>query len=387
MNHLTLVATNLARRPTRTTLTFLSLVIAFLLFMLLRAIETAFAGGVATGGPQRLYINSKYSSTDNLPMAHIRAIADTEGVLAVTPMIWFGGYYQDPGNDFPKLVVDHERYFEVYPEVQIDAATAERFERSRRAVLVTQPIADRYGWQVGDSIPIQGDIWPKEDNSWNWEFELAGSYRIAPGSRVQDAFLIRHDYFNESAIFWIKDQVNWAVARLNDDVVSKDAITRIDGGFENSSNPTRSLSEDDYARQFANQLGDIGIISTLILSAVFFTILLLTANVALMSMRERIPELAVMKTLGFRNLTLSLMLLTEALLLTLAGAIGGVLLGFAAEATLSAGLGAVFGQFEMTWAHALQALSLGILIGLVVGLPPALSAAALSISNALRERE
>ena len=387
MNRLTLMLTNLARKPTRTTLTFLSLVIAFLLFMLLRSIAAAFASGVAVEGPQRLYIDSKYSMVDNLPMSHIHAIGDVDGVADVTQVIWFGGYYQDQSNNFPKLVVDHERYLDVFPEVTVDDEVLNRFNQSRRGVLVAETIAAQFGWQVGDLIPIRGDIWPKEDGSWHWEFEFAGTYGSTADSRIQPVMIIRHDYFNESAAFWIKDQVGWAIARLEEGIEPKTVIDAIDRLFENSPDPTRSLSEDEYSRQFANQLGDMGVITTLILTAVFFTILLLTANVALLSFRERIPELAVMKTLGFQNQTISLLVLGEAMLLSLAGGLGGIALGFAVEPGLSAGLTGVFGQFQMSWVHAGQALLIALGMGFVIGLPPAFAASNLPIVDALRERD
>ncbi|NJN52346.1 MAG: hypothetical protein HC809_11890 [Gammaproteobacteria bacterium] len=138
MNRLTLVTANLRRSPTRTALTLLSLAVAFLLFMLLRAVAVAFAGGVSTASVQRLNVDAKYSMTDNLPITHIHAMRDVPGVANVTPMVWFGGYYQEPGDSFAKMAVDPEQFFDVFPEVVIAADVRERFQQIKNAVVVPE---------------------------------------------------------------------------------------------------------------------------------------------------------------------------------------------------------------------------------------------------------
>ncbi|MDP6377897.1 MAG: ABC transporter permease [Pseudomonadales bacterium] len=386
MSDLHLLITNMMRNPTRTVLTFLSLATAFLMFMLLRAIAGAFAGDVAAiSGIQRLHVDSRYSMIDNLPVAHVNAIADMPGVRSVTPMVWFGGYYQLPENDFPKLVIDAQRIFEVYPEIIVDQATRERFLASRTAVIAHESVAREFGWRTGDAIPLIADIWPREDGSWNWRFEFAGTYSSDPGSGAQRAMLIRYSYFTEAAAVWIQNQIGSAIVLLAGGVNPKTVAEVVDGYFENSTNPTRSLSEDEYSRQFARQLGDIGAITTLILIAVFFTIVLLTANVASLSFTERVAELAVMKTLGFGDTRISVQVLTEAVLHCLLGAAAGVLVGFALEAGLHANLDSVLGAFDMTAAHAAQAMAIALVLGLVIGIQPALAARRLSIVDALRE--
>ena len=335
-------------------------------------------------GVQRLHIGAKYSMTESLPLAHINAIRQQPGVAAVTPVVWFGGYYQEPRNSFAKFVIDPAHYFDAMPEVLVDEASLRRFSESRLAVITADVLAREYGWQIGDVIPIRGDIWPKEDGSWDWEFIYAGSYAVQPGSSVQPAMLMQHDYFNESAINWAKNQFLWATVRVTPGVEPKTVIDRIDGLFENSADPTKSLSEDDFSRQFANQLGDIGAITTLILSAVFFTILLLTANVTSLSFYERIPELAVLKTLGFDDGYVYRLVLIEAVMLCVFGAAGGIALGFAIEPALNAQVGAVFGSFQIRWSDALIALTIAVATGFVIGVPSARAARKLTIIDALR---
>ena len=386
MNRLTLLIANLTRKRTRTTLTLVSLAIAFLLFMLLRAIVTAFAGGVPPQGVQRVFVDAKYSMTDNLPIAHLETIRTLPGVASVTPMIWFGGYYQDPKNLFAKIVIDHEAFFDVFPDLIVSAETRERFTASKQAFIAAEALAAQYGWKPGDMVPIRGDIWPKSDGSWDWQFLFAGTYAMPPGNRRLDAtFFVRYDYFNDSVADWVKNKAGWAVARLDGGVEPQTIVAAIDATFENSSDPTKSLSEDEYNRQFANQLGDIGLIMTLILMAVFFTILLLTANVVSAAFRERVPELAVMKTLGFPDFDVSLSVLVEAIVLCVAGAVAGVAAAFALSPMLNANLAMVLGRFEMSWVDVGFAVAIAVAIGLLVGLPPAVEARRLAIVDALRE--
>ncbi len=385
MGSLTLIIANLRRKPLRTLLTWLSLVIAFLLFMLLRAISTSFSGGLPADNVARLMLDAKYSMTDNLPMAHIHTVAQMPGVDSISGMVWFGGYYQDPKNKFAKAPVDHQTFFRVNPELIVADDVLQRFRASRRAVVVAESIARQFGWQVGDLIPIRGDIWPREDGSWDWAFEMAGTYRTPPDSRMQPWMLMRYDFFNESVADWVKNQVGWAVLRVTPGTDAKQLALAIDSHFENAADPTRTLSEDEYARQFANQVGNIAAIAGMILAAVFFTILLLTANIAALSFRERVGEMAVMKTLGFKNPYVSALLLAEVLALCLLGAAAGISVSYLLEPTLQQNLRAVVGGLEMSLLDAGRGLALATLIGLCIGLPPAWAAWRLSITDALRE--
>ena len=323
--------------------------------------------------------------TDNLPLAAVQTVREIPGVAEATQMSWFGGYYQDPAHAFAKAPVDPTRYFRIFPELVVADDVLARFQASRRAVVVPDAMAEEYGWRAGDLVPIVGDIWPKSDGSWDWEFEVAGTYSVPAESGLQPWFLLRYDYFNESVADWAKNEVGWVVARLGDGVDPKVVVDAIDRRFENSSDPTRSLSEDEWSRQFANQLGDIGLIATLILAAVFFTMLLLTANVAALAFRERVPELAVMKALGFKDGAAAVVVLAEALALCLMGAVSGVVIGLALESPLNAQLAPLVGRFQMSWVDAGLALGIAGGLGLAIGLPPAIAARRLSIVRALRE--
>lgn len=381
-----LLWSNLFRKATRTWLTFLSLVIAFLLFMLLRSIAVAFSGGVSAEGLTRLIVDAKYSMTDNLPISYVQQIQALDEVAVATNLSWFGGYYQDPKNSFAKYPIDPISYFAVYTDFLIDDEVLQRFANTRVGIVVSESLAARFGWRTGDAIPIRGNIWPKEDGSWDWQFELVGTFSYASSQTDVPLLLLHYDYFNESVIDWAKNQVGWITLRVGDSYHSADAIHAIDSLFENSSDPTRSTSEADYQRQFARQLGDIGLMTTMILSAVFFTILLLTANTASQSFKERIPELAVLKTLGFPDRTIAGLVLSEAVLLSLTGAAVGIASAFLLEPYLNANLSSFVGGFKMDSASAAMALGMALGIGLLIGAHPTWRAIRLTIIDALRER-
>ena len=383
-----LIWANLFRKRTRTMLTMLSLAVAFLLFVMLRAVAAVFAGGSSIAGVDRLVISPKFSVIDDLPYSQKQQILATPGVEAVALAHWFGGVYQDPKNFFPKYPVEPVEYFDMFPEYQIDAEALDRFARTRTGAVTSEVLAAEYGWSVGDVIPIQADIWPRDDGTRLWEFELVGLYTSeqgqggGPGGSV---FLFNYDYFTEAVVEWGKDRVGWWTARLSASDRAAEIASEIDQLFENSADPTRTATEDEFNRQFAAQLGDMGFITTMIMSAVFFTIVLLTANTMTQALRERVPELAVLKTLGFTNTKVAAFVLLEAVFLCLVGGALGIGLGLALEPAINdSPVGTMLGVFEIPWSTVAAGFALALGIGLVVGSVPALAARRLTIVEALR---
>ena len=295
------------------------------------------------------------------------------------------GVYQDPKNFFAKFPVDPISYFDIYSEFELEPADAlERFSTERQAVVVDVSLAERFNWQVGQVIPIMGDIYAKADGDRLWEFELVGTFS-EPGETSSFPFmLINYDYFNESIGDFFKDEVsNWTV-RIDDPVRAGEIAQSIDALFENSSDPTRTATEDEANRQFARQLGDMGFIISMIMSAVFFTIILLTANTMSQALRERVGELAVLKTLGFSDATVLMMVLGEAVLLCFIGGALGVGLALLIGPGLSGAIEQFFGSFVITAETVVTALGLSIFVGLLVGFAPAVTAQRLAIVDALR---
>ncbi len=384
MNLFSLMWANLFRKPTRTALTLASVTVAFLLFMLLRSISAAFDSGLNVGAVDRLVVGAKHSQTENLPFAQKNQILAIEGVDGITHTSWFGGNYQDPKNFFAKFPVDPLSYFDIYSELDLQPANAlERFNRERTAAVVDIGLAREFGWEVGDVIPIQGTIYPKNDGSRLWEFELVGTFSEGGESSDFPLFLFHNEYFREAAAFGGDTVGNWIV-RLDDPERADEIAQEIDGLFENSQDPTATATEDEANRQFARQLGDMGFITTMIMSAVFFTIILLTGNTMSQALRERIPELAVMKTLGFTDVTVSWMVLGEAVLLCMAGGVLGILAAFLIGPGISAALQGLFGSFVVSMSSAVEALVFAAVIGLIIGILPAMSARMLVTVDALR---
>jgi len=299
-------------------------------------------------------------------------------------MNWFGGYYRDPTNRFATLAVAAETYFDVFSDQIIDADTLERFKTVRIAVVAEESLAATYGWQVGDAITLIGDIWPRQDGAESWEFTFAGTFSYAEGQSGTPFLLLHYDYFNESVFDWAQNQVGWLVVRVEDDANADAVAQMIDTLFSNSSDPTRTTSEDQYLRQFASQLGDIGAIAAAILAAVFFTIILLTSNTVSQSFRERVAELAVLKTIGFTDNFVSSFIWFEAIVICLVGGIAGMIAVFLVLPGLESSLQSVTGQINIHWTHIAEALGLAVVMGFAIGLSPALSAWRLSIVNALR---
>jgi putative ABC transport system permease protein len=377
----------LFRRKTRTVLTLLSVLIAFLLLGLLQAVTTAFQSGAASADAKRLLTTARYSIIEPLPLAHLRLIKRVPGVVAVAYADWFGAKYQNESNAFAVFAVDPERYLAMYPEFTVAPAERLAFARTRTGAIAGRRLVERFGWKVGQKLPISSEIHPKADGDMNWEFDLVGVLDAEdPAVRGNtDVVLINVAYFDEARLAG-KGKTGWYIERIDDGTRARAIAADIDRLFANSPDETKTQPEKEFAIGFARQIGDIGALVTRILGAVFFTILILTGNTMAQSIRERIPELAILKTLGFSDARITALVLAEAALLL---AIGGGLGMLAAVAFLPALNGSTGGRFpplyvgSETW---VLAIVVATALALAVGLPPALRAHRLKIVDALAGR-
>lgn len=384
MRYLPLLWAGLFRKKTRTTLTLLSIVVAFALFGLLQAVELAFESGADAADAKRLLTTARYSIIEPLPMAYQRRIEQVPGVVGVAFADWFGAKYQNESNAFPVFAVDPARYLDMYPEFTVARDHREAFVKTRTGALAGQRLVDRFGWKVGQKLPISSEIHPKTDGSMSWEFDLVGIIDADdPAVRGNtDMVLINVAYFDEARQSG-RGKTGWYIVRIADSGQARAISTGIDALFMNSPDETKTQPEKEFALGFAKQIGDIGALVTRILIAVFFTILILTGNTMAQSIRERIPELAILKTLGFSDGKITALVLAEAvLLLVLGGSIG---MG-AAVAAIPGLNGATGGRFPPlfvgpdTW---LLAAAFAGLVALCIGLPPAWRANRLKIVDAL----
>lgn len=384
MRYLPLLWAGLFRKKTRTTLTLLSIVVAFALFGLLQAVEVAFESGADAADAKRLLTTARYSIIEPLPMAYQRRIEQVPGVVGVAFADWFGAKYQNESNAFPVFAVDPARYLDMYPEFTVAREHREVFVKTRTGALAGQRLVDRFGWKVGQKLPISSEIHPKTDGSMSWEFDLVGIIDADdPAVRGNtDMVLINVAYFDEARQSG-RGKTGWYIVRIAESGQARAISAGIDALFMNSPDETKTQPEKEFALGFAKQIGDIGALVTRILIAVFFTILILTGNTMAQSIRERIPELAILKTLGFSDLKITALVLAEAVLLLVLG--GGIGMG-AAVAAMPGLNGATGGRFPPlfvgpdTW---LLAAAIAGLVALCIGLPPALRASRLKIVDAL----
>ena len=384
MKYLPLLWAQLFRKKTRTVLTLLSVLTAFLLFGLLQAVQVAFESGADTADARRLLTTARYSIIEPLPMAYQRRIESVPGVVGVAFADWFGARYQNESNAFPVFAVDPARYLDMYPEFTIAPAQREAFVKTRTGAVAGKRLADRFGWRVGQKLPIASEIHSRADGRLDWEFDLVGILD-ADDPAVQgntDVVLINVAHFDEARQFG-KGKTGWYILRIADSGQARAIAAEIDRMFANSPDETKTQPEKEFAIGFARQIGDIGAMVTRILIAVFFTILILTGNTMAQSIRERIPELAVLKTLGFSDRAVTALVLGEALLLLSLG--GG--LGMTAAVSLMPVLnGATGGRFPPLFVGAstwLLAAVVALALALAVGLPPALRVSRLRIVDAL----
>lgn len=376
------VIANLFRKKTRTILTILSVIMAFLLFGLLQSLNSIFNSGANFVGATRLITQARVSFTSPLPLGNLPKIESVPGIARVAYSQWFGGIWQE-NTPLITFAVDPQRYHEVYPELVMPEEQWKAFANTRSSMVAGKQLADKYGWKVGQKVPISSNIFPQKNGSKSWQFDLVGIYdgKDEDWKKRTNYVLINFDYFNEANQF-IKDRTNFFILKLAPDADPATVSKLVDARFENSPDETKTQTEKDFNLSFVKQIGDIGLMVRWILFAVFFTLLLVVGNTMAQSVRERVPELAVLKTLGFSDGSVLGFVLAEALALCLVGGLVGLALATLVGAGVEKGTG---GQFllpvnGLVWTIGI--VSIGVM-SLAVGLLPALRAQRLKIVDAL----
>jgi len=388
MKYFPLIWATLWRKKTRTIFTLLSVIIAFLLFGVLETVDYAFShpsGGVS--GADKLITTNKYSITLSLPFADLQQIRSVPGVAAVTWFTWFGAYYQESKNFVFAIPIDADTYFDYHKdELIISDREMKDYSNTRTGALVNVALMKKYGWKVGDKVPLHSTIWTqKKDGSLDWTFDIVGTFDVkdpTQASAQSSTLLFHYDLFDEGRSFG-KGNVSWFQERVSDPTKSAAIAGQIDALFANSSDETKTQPASDFALTFLKQLGDIGFVVHAILGAVFFTLLFLTGNTMMQSVRERIPELAVLKTLGFTDGKVLGLVIAESLLLCVLAALIGLALSLAVLP--------VIGQVGLQGVHLSPAalipgIGVAVILALIVGAPPALRASRLNIIDALADR-
>jgi putative ABC transport system permease protein len=381
-----LVWATLWRKKTRTIFTLLSVVVAFLLFGVLETVDYAFShpsGGAS--GADKLVTMNKYSITLSLPFADVQQIRSVPGVDEATWLTWFGGYYQESKNFVFALPIDVDTYFNLHKdEFIVSDAEMRAFRDTRTGGLANTALMKKFGWKVGDKVPLHSTIWTQKTGSLDWTFDIVGTFDAkdpTQASQVASSILFHYELFDEGRSFG-KGNVGWIEERVTDPLQASAVANRIDALFANSPDETKTQPAKDFAMAFIKQLGDVGFVLRAILGAVFFTLLFLTGNTMMQSVRERVPEFAVLKTLGFGDGAVLGLVLAESLLLCVAAALVGLALSFAAIPIVRMGLQGM----ELSRGALLPGIAVAVLLGVIVGLPPALRAMRLTIVDALADK-
>jgi putative ABC transport system permease protein len=379
-----LIRAGLMRKKARTVLTMLSIVVAFLLFGLLQGINQDLKSGFGGNSNGRLWTTNRAGGLNSMPISLMNHISMIEGVRAVAHVSFFGGYFQDAKNALPAFATNIDRFATVYPELNITQAQIDAMKTKRAGVLVGRPLADKYGWKIGDEIPVGTTLWPNNQSRNSWTFDIVGIYEAAPNyarTSLGSGFWINYDYWDEARLTDLH-HVHQFMTRIDDPIRTAAIAAQIDKLFENSSDETRTQSENAAIQSQFKQLADIGFIANAITGAVMFTLLFLSANTMMQSVRERVPELAVLRTLGFSAAKVCVLVIAESLLLCLGAAILGLLLSAGAIQVV----GAALGSGILPPIVIISGLGIALGLAIISAATPAMLAQRLNIVDALAQR-
>src|SRR3989440_12637167 len=385
MKFFALVWSSLKRKKSRTILTLLSIFVAFVLYGLLCTIKEAFTSGVTMAGADRLIVRHKVSLIMTLPVSYQSRMQNLPGVDAVTHFTWFNGIYQDePKNFFGSFPFELESFLRIYPEYKIAEDQKQAFLRTRNGAIVGRSLLNRFKWKIGDRISLKSPIWPNKSGG-AWDFDIVGILDGTKKTTDTSGFYFRYDYFDEGRARG-EGKVGWFGVRVKDADRAAEVASAIDREFANSPYETKSEPEGAFAQGFVQQMGNIGTILIAILSAVFFTILLVAGNTMAQAVRERTGEVGVLKTLGFTNERVLALVLAESCLLAAVGGLAGLGIAWLITAGGSPGP-AMLPVFYLPERYIVIGVALVAALGVVAGIIPAIQAMRLQTVVALGRHE
>jgi putative ABC transport system permease protein len=377
VKYLPLIFANLSRKKLRTFLTVGSFAVAVFLFGFLAIIHGAFSGNLDVVGVDRLMVINKVSIIQPLPLSYKAQLERIPGVKYVTAQTWFGGIYQDPKNFFASFAVDPETQRLVFPELAVPDDQWQKFVNDREGAIVGARTAKRFGWKLGDRVPLQAPIY-----GGAWEFNIDGIYDNPKDGVDLTQFWLHDKYLEERRTFG-KGQIGWYTVSLSNPDDAPRIIKAIDDQFANSPFETKSETLAAMTASWVKQAGNIEFLIMAIGGVVFFTLLLVTGNTMALSVRERMGELAVMKAVGFSDRFVLFIVLAESLTIALIGGIVGILL--AKLMTLGGDpTGGVLYSFILPVSAIILGIAAALGIGMMAGIIPATNAMRLRVVDALR---
>ena len=386
MRFLPIVWRNLLRRKFRTFFTMGAIFFAFLLFGVLMAIKSAFAMGVDMAGQGRLMVIDKVSIINPLPASYEQQIKQLEGVTDITHANWFGGYYQDVRNQFATFATDPESWLRVYPkEFDLPEEQKKAWIADRTGAIVGIDTAKKYGFTVGQRVPIQGTIYRRPDGG-PWEFTIDGIYDSKIKGADKTNVLFNYQFLRETIpeTSGLRDRYNWYVFTVSDPDRAPQIAAKIDSMFANSPSETKTNTEKAFVSDWAKQVGDIGKIMMWIVAMAMFTILLVAGNTMAQAIRERTNELAVLKTLGFGEGRILSLVLLESIAIAIVGGGLGLALSYAYITYKGDPTGGLLPAFFFPTPQIILGVFLVLALGIAAGFLPAWQASRLRIVDALR---
>ncbi|MBZ5528467.1 MAG: FtsX-like permease family protein [Acidobacteriia bacterium] len=380
MKYGALLRANLLRKKFRLILTIGSFAMALFLFAFLAVVRDAFSRGTEVAGADRLVVINRVSIISPIPLSYRDKILRIPGVETITHNNWFGGIYQDEKNFFPQFVIDPENQRQVFPELVTPDEQWNDFLKDREGAIAGERTAKRFGWKIGDRIPIRATIW----GGGAWEFNLRGIYH---GKRAQDddtQFWFRWDYFQERIPSGVKGQVGWYVLRVKNPEDAVRVAKAIDAEFANSPSETKTETESAFAAGWVKQFGNIQFLILTIGTVVFFTLLLVTGNTMAISVRERTAELAVLKAIGFSGRAVLFLILAESMVIAMAGGLLGLGVAYLAVPLLGTALNGLLPNLVLSVSMLAGGFAATLLVGVASGIFPGMGAMRMRVVNALR---
>jgi putative ABC transport system permease protein len=375
------ILANLFRKKVRLVLTIGSFAVALFLFTFLAVVRSAFSRGTELAGADRLVVINRAGLINVIPLSYRDKILQIKGVKVVTHNNWFGGVYQDEKNFFPQFVIDPENQRLVMTEMRVPDDEWNNFVKDRQGAVAGATLAKRFGWKVGDRIPIKNALYGPTKT---WEFVLDGIYHNDHPGGDESQFWLQWKYFDETVPSVIKSQIGWYVVKLDSPDDAVPVAAAIDKGFANSSTETKTETESAFAASFAKQLGNIELLILTIGGVVFFTLLLVTGNTMAISVRERVGELAVLKAIGYPDRYILFFVLSEALVIALIGGLIGLGLAVLAIPAVGAALRGLLPPLLLSVGVLSMGLAFAVFVGVASGLLPGIGAMRLRVVDALR---
>ncbi|HZU21951.1 MAG TPA: FtsX-like permease family protein [Terriglobales bacterium] len=381
MKFRSLIFANLFRKKLRLVLTIGSFAVALFLFSFLAVVRGAFNRGADIAGADRLVTINRVSIIQPLPLSYRDKILRIPGVKAVTHNNWFGGVYQEEKNFFPQFVIDTENQRQVMSELQVPDDQWQAFLKDREGAIVGARTAQRFGWKIGDRVPIKNVSY---GTAATWEFNIDGIYHSDRPGGDETQFWFQWDYFEERVPQSFKGNVGWYVVKLDSPDYAVSVAKAIDDMAGNSSFETKTETESQFAAGWVKQFGNIQFLVVTIGSVVFFTLLLVTGNTMAISVRERINELAILKAIGFNDRAVLFFVLSESLTIALIGGLLGLGLAMLAVPALGNALNGLLPALVLSKAILVAGLGSAVIVGVASGLLPGIGAMRMRVVNALR---